>query len=512
MRVAIIGSGISGLGAAWALSEHSNHEVTLYEKDDYVGGHTHTVDYCVPSCSIATRSSGEMGNTKPKNVGSKIPVDTGFIVFNNLTYPNLLQFFKHLEVEYINSDMSFSVSRDRGKFEWAGNNLLTVFAQHENITSVDMWRTVYDIIKFNFEATDIIALPEGHPDRELTVGEFLDRRNYSEAFRRNYLLPMTAAIWSTPPDKCSLEFPAYTLIKFMHNHCLLQITNRPQWLTVKNGSRNYVKKVVEKLKDVRTSTEVISVTRTADGKSIVKDRTGKEDEYDHVVFATHGDQTLRILGSSATDAEKDILSKVLYSKNRALLHCDRALMPIRRKAWTSWNYLATSDSNGSSINSVALTYWMNLLQSIDTEKYGDVFVTLNPPYEPQPESIIGEYLYEHPTYNKGLIEAQKELHKIQSTDTSFCGAWTNYGFHEDGLTSGLKVALKLGASPPFQVIDATHIRNTPKGIASFLNRKLFRYFDIMLALILWGVSLLYMFLTGRQPGKPSSRANYKAKN
>ncbi|KAK9762652.1 hypothetical protein K7432_011414 [Basidiobolus ranarum] len=235
MKVAIIGSGVSGLGAAWALSEHSDHNVTLYEKNDYVGGHTHTVDYRVPSCSIATRPTGDKGNDKAQDIGAEVPVDTGFIVFNNLTYPNLLQFFRHLGVEYIDSDMSFSVSRDKGEFEWAGNNLLTLFAQHENLYSIPMWQTVYDIIKFNFEATEIISLPEGHPDREITVGEFLDRKNYSEAFRRNYLLPMTAAIWSTPPDKCSLEFPAYILIKFMHNHCLLQITNRPQWLTVKNG-------------------------------------------------------------------------------------------------------------------------------------------------------------------------------------------------------------------------------------------------------------------------------------
>ncbi|CAG8448797.1 5126_t:CDS:2 [Funneliformis caledonium] len=456
-RVAIIGSGSAGMGAAWLLSEHSSHNVTLYEQYDYLGGHTHTVDFTVPS----TKSSDSPLTT---------PVDTGFIVFNPVTYPNLLRFFQYKNVEYIPSEMSFSVSRNKGEFEWAGKNLFTVFVQPKNLLNLEMWKTVYDIMRFNFHATDLLELEDDHPEKKMNLGEYLKVHGYSSAFKDNYLLPMTAAIWSTPPDKCALDFPALTLIQFMHNHCLLQVLNRIQWLTVKNGSRKYVETISPHIHNVRLSTKVTSITRKpyipSDPSSppiiTITDSNGRRDEFDHVIFTTHADQALQILGDQATEDERRILGSVRFSQNRAVLHSDLSLMPINRLAFSSWNYITKSTETSVNVEQISLTYDMNILQSIDKSVYGPVLVSLNPIFEPDPSKVVGSWLYEHPQYTPATIAAQAELHTIQNLPnlaTTFAGAWTKYGFHEDGFTSGLKIAKEfLGASSPFEIIDATYVR------------------------------------------------------
>ncbi|CAG8497080.1 529_t:CDS:2 [Paraglomus occultum] len=444
-KVAIIGSGVSGLGAAWLLSEHSPHHVTLYESGSYLGGHTHTVDYT------------------PPNSKTSIPVDTGFIVFNPLTYPNLLRFFNHKEIDYMPSNMSLSVSRNRGDFEWSGQNLLTLFCQWENLLSLDMWRTIFDICKFNWRATDLINTSEDDEERRMNLGEWLDKHGYSQAFKDNYLLPMTAAIWSTPIDKCSMDFPVLTLIQFMHNHRLLQVVDRVQWLTVKNGSRMYVDAITSKIDSIRLNTKITSITRTStsDGVQItVNDNNNVGETYDYVILATHADQALEILGSEATENEKRILGNFQFSKNKAVLHSDLELMPTRRSAFSAWNYITKSDENTRNISQVSLTYSMNILQSISEETHGPVLVSLNSIYEPSPSKTFASWDYEHPLITPAAIAAQSELHEIQNLPglhTLYCGAWTKYGFHEDGFTSGLRAAVMLGAVPPFAIADATYV-------------------------------------------------------
>ncbi|CAB4380411.1 unnamed protein product [Rhizophagus irregularis] len=494
-RIAIIGSGCAGLGAAWLLSEHSPHNVTLYEQNDYLGGHTHTVDFTVPS-------------TKSSNSPLTTPVDTGFIVFNHVTYPNLIKFLQHKNVEYIGSDMGFSVSRNKGEFEWAGKNIFTVFGQPENLLNLNMWKTVFDIMKFNFHATDLLELEDDHPEKKMKLGEYLDLHGYSSAFRDNYLLPMTAAIWSTPPDKCALDFPALTLIQFMHNHFFLQVMNRVQWLTIKNGSRKYVETIVPHIHSVRLSTKVTSITRKSSNPSdpssppiiIITDSNGGREEFDHVIFATHADQAIQILGDQATDDEKRILGKVRFNKNRAVLHSDLSLMPKRRFAFSAWNYITKSTENSLNTDQVSLTYDMNILQSIDESVYGPVLVTLNPLYEPDPSKVVGSWSYDHPLYTPETIAAQAELRTIQNLPnlaTTFAGAWTKYGFHEDGFTSGLKIANEfLGASSPFGIIDATHIRGRQAelNLTEKVQKRLWIWFEMwveMLCVILTITKVYY---------------------
>ncbi|KAG9303903.1 hypothetical protein G9A89_005813 [Geosiphon pyriformis] len=485
-RVAIIGSGVSGLGAAWLLNEHSPHTVTLYEQNDYLGGHTNTVDYVVPSSKEAGRPLST-------------PVDTGFIVFNPLNYPNLLRFFKLQKIKYIPSEMSFSVSRNKGEFEWSGRNLLTVFAQPQNLWNFSMWRTLYDIFRFNFHATELLELADDHPEKAMSLGDYLDLHGYSTSFRDNYLFPMTAAIWSTPIDKCALDFPIYTLIQFMHNHRLLQVLDRVQWLTVKDGSRKYVEMIASKINDIRLSTRVISIRREVNSPNFspiitLTDDKGEQEQYDHVIFATHSDQALKILGDSATSEEKKILSGIPYSQNRAVLHNDLSLMPQRRLVYSSWNYLTKSTGTSLNMNQVSLTYSMNILQSIDESRYGPVLVTLNPIYEPDPAKVFGSWYYEHPTYTATTIASQKALPSIQNLphlQTTYTGAWTKYGFHEDGFTSGLKVAAEyLGANPPFEIVDATYVRGKKSDLSLIGKTE-----KLVWLTIEWAVSLLIYLYT-----------------
>ncbi|KAJ3316502.1 hypothetical protein HDU76_001748 [Blyttiomyces sp. JEL0837] len=459
-RVAIIGSGISGLSAAWLLAqEPSNFKVTLFESADYFGGHTHTVD--VPSL------------TDPEK---KVGVDTGFIVCNPVTYPNFLNFLTQIQVPIQKSDMSFSVSRNQGEFEWAGDNLNTVFAQRSNLLPIGhgqegfgMYGLIYEITRFHKQAAEIAAEaddlqfgPDGkvkdgegikaHPYAKMTLGEFFKKFNYSKFFYQNYVLPMTAAIWSTPADMTFDKFPLLTLVRFMRNHIMLQIGGRPKWRTVLNGSRNYVEKVLESIEDKRLNTPVKSIKRVNGVVKITDGKTGKTEEFDHVIFATHSDQALKILGEDASSDERKILGAIKFVDNKAVLHRDPTLMPKRRLAWSSWNYI-TDVSDETSSQSMCLTYYMNRLQPyIDTEAFGDVFVTMNPLRKPDPATVLGEWEYTHPLYSPETIAAQDNLNTIQNVNlTTFAGAWTNYGFHEDGVTSGLLAAISLGATCPFPV-------------------------------------------------------------
>jgi len=339
---------------------------------------------------------------------------------------------------------------DQGGLEWAGDNLSTVFAQKKNLFSPSFLRMIWEILRFNKESTEILLKEES----KMTLGEYLTLHGYSETFKKAYLLPMTGAIWSTPVSEM-LNFPIVTLIRFCHNHSLLQIFNRPTWLTVTNGSIEYIKKVQERVKDIRLNCGVVSVRRTEDGKVLLKDVNGNEELYDHVVLACHGDQSLRLI-EDPTPKEKEVLQRIVYTPNKAIVHTDKRFMPVRRNVWSSWNYLSTTSASGRS--DVCLTYWMNRLQPfIGTKK--DIFVTMNPLIPVKKETIIAEYNYEHPAYTLNTIQSQKELPQIQGKNKLwFAGAWTNFGFHEDGLTSGLRVAELMGAKCPFPVVDSTHIK------------------------------------------------------
>ncbi|KAH7134737.1 hypothetical protein B0J13DRAFT_561114 [Dactylonectria estremocensis] len=456
-KVAIIGSGCAGIGALWALNK-TYHDVYMYEAADRLGGHTNTVQF-----------------TKGKYTTA---VDTGFIVLNEATYPNFISFLDKIGVKTDPTEMTFSVSRDRGVFEWAGSSLTSLFCQRRNILSPRMWRMIFDIVRFNQFALDLLINEEeeqyhfhvgnammNHVSKEETIGEYLDREGYSEVFRDEYLIPMTAAVWSTSPDKCTLEFPAVTLVRFLWNHHLLStVTARPRWLTLKDGSKSYIDAVMKGFppNHVFLKTPVQRVSHESDGRVRVHLENGSSAVYDHVILATHGDEALDIVQSSATEQERSILSCFQTSQNEAILHSDLALMPTRRKAWTSWNYLTLSSSSArkSNIDKVSLTYNMNILQHIPRDTFGDVLVTLNPIFKPRPETVQGRYYYSHPLYTPSAIRAQKLLRHIQNTrGISYAGAWTKYGFHEDGFSSGLYVAQEhLGAKLPFNFKDSTYSR------------------------------------------------------
>jgi len=412
MKIAIIGAGISGLGCAHAL--HREHAVTLFEAAPRLGGHTNTVDVTLD--------------------GVTHPVDTGFLVYNERTYPNLIRLFADLGVPTAKSDMSFAVSVPLGKgrqLEWAGSSLDTVFAQRRNLLSPAFLSMLRDLLRFNREAT---AAAQGRlHSGDLSLGDFLDRQGYGEAFRRWYLLPMAGAIWSCPLETM-LAYPAATFIRFCHNHGLLQVNDRPQWFTVAGGARQYVERIAAQLADVRVDSPVLEVTRPAAGRAVaVRTRHGVE-HFDHVVLASHSDQSLRVLADADAD-ERAVLSGVRYQRNRALLHTDPRLMPASRKCWSSWNYL----SSGGAEPDVAVTYLLNKLQPLPFES--PVFVSLNPLVEPRADALIAQFEYAHPVFDAGAILAQKRLPAVQGRRRVWlAGAWTGYGFHEDGLKSGLAVA------------------------------------------------------------------------
>ncbi len=418
-RIAVVGGGISGLASAWLLSRQD--QVTLFEAGRYVGGHTNTVDVTVE--------------------GRTFPVDTGFLVFNRRTYPNLCAMFGVLGVKSVETEMSFGVSLSTRDLEWAGSDLGTVFAQRSNLLKPAMWRMLADILRFNREATRM-AVSGDAPDTPL--GTYLAAHHYGDAFRNWYLLPMAAAIWSCP-TRSMLEYPLATFVRFCHNHGLLQVLNRPTWQTVSGGGREYVRKILDLLDDVRVETPVERVVRDEAGVWIQSQR-GTE-RFDQVVFACHSDQTLAILGPEATGAERRLLSAVRYQPNRAVLHTDSSLLPRRKKVWSAWNYLA--GDAGEADASVSVSYLINRLQPLPVET--PVIVSLNPFHEPDPATVIRDFEYAHPVFDQAAILAQRELPRIQGVRrTWFAGAWTGYGFHEDGLKSALEVVEGLGGEVPWR--------------------------------------------------------------
>ncbi|KAI9681362.1 MAG: hypothetical protein M1817_002645 [Caeruleum heppii] len=484
-KVAVVGSGCSGIGAVWALKSTS-HEVHLYEAESRLGGHTNTVPF-------------EKGPYRTM-------VDSGFIVLNSATYPNFLAFLKQLGIKAISTDMTFGVSRDQGKFEWAGTSLSAVFTQRSNIFSLRMWRMIFDIIRFNQFALDLLSKEEtveglsngqdcGHHTqkksrRQETIGEYIEREGYSNAFRDDYLIPMTAAVWSTSPDKVSLDFPAVTLIRFMWNHHLLTtISAKPEWKTIESRSQSYIDAALKNFPQdrIHLSTPIKSLTNDASGRAILTTSSGRTEAYDHVVLATHGNQALDIIRDNATDEEVDILSGFQTSQNTAVLHSDLSLMPRRRLAWSAWNYVTTSTATTSNISQVCLTYNMNILQHIPRSLFGDVLVTLNPLHPPSKALTQGSYVYAHPLYNNAAIRSQALLPRIQNRrGVSYAGAWTKYGFHEDGFSSGLKVAIEsLGAELPFEFVDSTYSRG---------RRPVLGWRDWVVRVLVWGVQGMIVVL------------------
>jgi uncharacterized protein len=426
MRVAIIGTGIAGNAAAWALSKR--YPVTVYDREFRPGGHSHTVtiDYD----------------------GKLLAVDIGFIVYNELNYPDLTALFAHLGVETIESCMSFAVTADAGRFEWKGgghswrDTARGLFAQPKNLLSPSYLWMLRDILTFNTQSIEDYAAGKL---TGLTLGEYFAQRHFAPRLLRDYLAPMGAAIWSAPSDQM-LDFPAENFVAFFSNHRLLQY-DRPVWRTVKGGSRSYVERLTSAFHDrLRLGCAVTSIQRTPHGVT-VNDSHGGRESYDHVVIAAHSDQALAML-SDPSDQERAILGDIRYAANMVYLHRDIRLMPKRRHAWASWNFLRWQ-REGTTVNDVAVTYWMNELQGIDDDK--PLFVSLNPPFEPDPALTFGKYMCDHPQYDAAAFAAQKRLGEIQGArHTWFCGAWTGYGFHEDGVRSGLTVAEALGATVPWR--------------------------------------------------------------
>lgn len=420
MRIAIIGSGISGLSAAWRLAP--SHQVTLFEADSRPGGHTNSVDVTLD--------------------GLTWPVDTGFLVYNERTYPNLIAMFAELGIETAKSDMSFSVSVGPRQFEWCGSSLASLFAQPSNALKPGFWRMLADILRFNRQATALALRGDDVAD-ELAqpLSKFLAANRYSARFRDHYLLPMAAAIWSCPMSQM-LEFPLGSFVRFFHNHGLLQVENRPQWFTVPGGARRYVDRILSSLPDVRLGTPVRAVSRHAVGanRQVAVATDDGIEWFDHVVLACHSGQSLDLL-PDATDAEREVLESIPYQPNRAYLHTDAALMPRRRSAWAAWNYLSNGDPSAPE---VSVSYWLNRLQPLPFET--PVFVSLNPLAEPAPETVIASFDYEHPVFDSRSVAAQRRLASLQGERrTWYAGAWTGYGFHEDGLKSGLAVAAAIDA-------------------------------------------------------------------
>ena len=415
-RVAVVGSGIAGLSAAWALSAQA--EVSLFEANDYFGGHTHTVEIELE--------------------GQRHGVDTGFLVFNERTYPLLIALFKQLGVEVAASEMSFSVQVPDQDLEWSGSNLNSVFAQRSNLFKPAFWGMLADLQRFNRLCTDL-AKQGQEAALAQPIGDFLQQHAFGRAFRDWYLLPMVACIWSCPTQQM-LEFPISTLIRFCHNHGLLQVTNRPQWYTVRGGAKRYVDKLLGRIADARLASPVQRVRRLAASGVEVHSARGVE-VFDEVVLAGHSDQSLRLL-AEPSKSEQQILGAIPYHRNRAVLHTDTQLMPTRQRAWAAWNYEHGGQQSGSEQRAVCLHYWLNRLQPLPWKQA--VMVSLNPAREPDAGMILAEFDYAHPVFDRAAVAAQARLPLIQGEGHIwFCGAWTRYGFHEDGLLSGLGVAKQL---------------------------------------------------------------------
>jgi predicted NAD/FAD-binding protein len=417
-RVAVIGSGIAGLSAAHHLNNHV--DLSLFEAGNYFGGHTHTVDVTLPSVQGAVTHG----------------VDTGFLVYNQRTYPGLIGLFESLNIRTAASDMSFSVQAhwdDTGKvLEWNGANLNSVFAQRSNLLRPRFWGLLKDIMRFNQLATDLAKSAQADALAQ-PLQHFLDEHRFGTAFRQGYLLPMLGCIWSCPTTQM-LQFPVATMVHFCDNHGLLQVNNRPPWFTVAGGAKHYVQAITQPISDKRLNTPVLGITRDDQGVQ-VRTAVGVE-RFDQVVLATHADQSLALLERPSTD-EKALLGAIRFQANRAVLHTDTRVMPKRRLAWAAWNYQRTQLISESA--RVCLHYWLNRLQPLPFKQ--DVIVSLNPATPIDPATILGSYDYDHPVFDLPAIAAQSELPRLQGQQrTWYAGAWMRYGFHEDGYQAGLAAA------------------------------------------------------------------------
>ncbi len=418
MRIAVIGSGVAGIGASWALSQV--HDVTLFESNERVGGHSRTLEIDID--------------------GRTVPVDTGFIVYNERNYPNLVRFFDTLGVETEDSDMSFAVSTEDGEVEYGGR-ARAMFSQPRSLVDRRIWEIVWGITRFRSEADQLAS---GLVPEDVSIVEYLEARGYPKGFATYYLLPLASAVWSGTRNNAE-EMPARTFLGFLDNHGLISLTDRPQWRTVTGGSQTYVRRAVKEITSVHTDRGITAVRRTPTGVDLT-DVNGVTESFDQVVFATHADVTLAILGEEATDEERRILGTFRYDRNEVVLHTDTAAMPKRRKVWSAWNGIERLDDDGS--RPVSVSYWMNLLQNLDLDT--DVIVTLNPGDSVDPSTVIDRWVTMHPQFDVGTDAAQRAMPSIQGRDRIwYAGAHLGYGFHEDGLQSGLTVAAALGAPAPW---------------------------------------------------------------
>ncbi|RRQ24581.1 FAD-dependent oxidoreductase [Guyparkeria sp. SCN-R1] len=420
LEIAVIGSGIAGLGTAWLLGQQ--HRVTLFEKNDYIGGHTHT-------------------HLVDDGRGGGIAVDSGFIVCNRPNYPHLFGLFESLDIETQPTDMSFGMSMDGGRLEYSGDNLNTLFAQRRNLLRPSFLRMVAEILRFNRLGKAALA---GNSLGTLSLGEFLEQHRFSPRLAEDYLLPMAAAIWSCPTRQMR-AFPARSFLQFFDNHGLMNVQDRPQWETVRGGSRRYVDRMLaERRFEALTSHPVNRIERDETGVTLPEyDR-----RFDAVVMAGHADETLATLDRPDA-AEAGVLGAFRFQENRAFLHRDTSLMPRRRQVWSSWNYLGRRDADGE--RAVAVTYWMNHLQQLDAAH--DWLVTLNPFEPPRGSLVEREITYHHPVFDARAVAAQAGLPVLQGhRRTFYAGAWTGYGFHEDGLASAVAVARQFGTAIPWENI------------------------------------------------------------
>ena len=410
MKIAVIGSGISGLSASYFLSK--KHHVDLFEKEDRFGGHSYTIDVIV--------------NKK------RIPVDIGFIVFNHLTYPNLINFFNEIDIEIEKSDMSFSVSVEGTNFEYCGKGLKGIFANKSNFLNIEFIRMFLEILKF-YKLCDKIS----NIDQVITLDEFLKKNEWSKSFINYHIIPMVSAIWSMPPYEAG-KMPMNFFLKFFQNHGLFKLRNRPQWYTVAHRSKTYVNKVLSKISgEYFKNYKINSIQRVSSGVQVYYGGANEFFDYDKVILATHADQALSLI-KNPTDQEIKTLSNFDYKKNLAVLHCDESVMPKNKKVWSSWNtYVDPKNLNKSS-----LTYWLNLLQNINCEK--NIFLTLNPLKEIPNEKIYKKIEFTHPYYDQKALDNQKNLKNIQNKENLlFCGSYFGYGFHEDGIKSSIEMLKNL---------------------------------------------------------------------
>lgn len=419
MRIAIIGTGISGLVCAHLL--HPLHDVRMYEANAYIGGHTNTVTV--------------------EHEGRSIAVDTGFIVCNDRNYPNFLRLLERLDIRPTPTSMSFSVRCEDTGFEYGGASLNALVGQRRNVINPEFLRMVRDIFRFNREAPKVLEDEADDADaNQPTLGQYLEKNGYSSAFIDRYLIPMGAAIWSSATGGVR-AFPVRFFVRFFHNHGMLQVRNRPTWMTIPGGSRRYVEAITAPLADrIHLNTPVMRIERSADAVEVLT-AGGRRERFDEVIIATHSDQALRLLGPGATPREQEILGALPYRENDTVLHCDERLLPLRRRCWSSWNYHMLVDDPGEAV----VTYNLSMLQHLPTRV--PLCVTLNRTERIDPGRILARFRYAHPSYTPAGVAAQRRWDEISGINrTHFCGAYWGYGFHEDGVRSGLRVCARFGAT------------------------------------------------------------------